>query len=84
MTELIGPDSALVNYRPVVQIADSKKNDDAVTLKTAGAFGPSEFSIEEIATIWEYLGDFLTLKGLNPHAEAKTASILRLANADAD
>lgn len=76
MAELIGPDSALVTYRPVIEISDSKKNEDGVTLKTAGSFGSTEFTADEIVTIYTYLGDFLRMKGLDPDAEAAANRVL--------
>lgn len=83
MAELTGPDSALVTYRPVVQISDSKKNEDAITLKIAGSFGATEFTVEEIATVWEYLTDFLKLKGLDPQSEVRVSHFLQNAGAAA-
>lgn len=77
MAALTGPDSALVQYRPVIEIADSKKNDEAVTMKTAGSYGSAEFTIDEIATIHAYIGDFLTMKGVNPTLQRQAADLLR-------
>lgn len=76
MAQLTGPDSALVTYRPVIDISDSKKNEDAVTLKTAGSYGSTEFTADEIVTIYTYLGDFLRMKGVDPNLEAQANRLL--------
>lgn len=77
MAALTGPDSALVQYRPVIEIADSKKFDEGIVLKTAGSNGSTEFTLDEIATIHAYIGDFLTMKGVNPTLQRQAADILR-------
>lgn len=65
MASLTGPEVAQVNYKPVIEVSDSKKYDDGVTMKLAGSNGATEFTADELVTIYRYIGDFLTMKGLN-------------------
>lgn len=64
MATLTGPEIAQVAYKPVIEISDSKKYDDGVTLKLAGTNGSTEFTPDEVVTIYQFLGEFLTMKGL--------------------
>lgn len=72
MTTFTGPDVAQITYKPVIIIEDSKKEEEAVSMKTAGSFGPSDFSGDEIVTIYQYIGDFLTAKGVDLSALKRT------------
>lgn len=76
MPQITGPEIGQVTYKPVVEISDSRKNEDGVTLKIAGSNGNTEFVIDEVVTIYTILGEYLTMKGLDPALEAQANRIL--------
>jgi hypothetical protein len=76
MVSFQGPDVAQVTYKPVIDISDSKKFDDGVTLKVAGTNGSTEFAIDDVVTIYVYLKDYLQAKGINPELEASANRLL--------
>lgn len=65
MVSFLGPDVAQVKYVPVIEISDSKKIPDGITLKTAGSGGSTEFTAEEVVVITQYLTDYCKAKGLD-------------------
>lgn len=77
MAQIIGPYVSQVVEKPLIIVEDSRKNEDAISLKIAGSFGSTEFSTEDIAEIHKTLGDFLTMKGFNPSIESQAATWLR-------
>lgn len=76
MVSFVGPDVAQVNYKPVITIEDSKKYDEGVTLKIAGSNGTSEFLLDEVVSIYVYVKDYLTAKGIDPTLEAAANRLL--------
>lgn len=79
MAQIIGPYISQTVEKPLIIVEDSKKNEDGITLRLNGSLGPSEFSLEDIAEVHRYLGEFLDIKGVNGTVEAQAAEWLRSA-----
>lgn len=64
MASVTGPFIEQTVEKPLILVEDSKKNEEAVSLKIAGSYGNTEFSLTEVAELHNYIGEFLQAKGL--------------------
>lgn len=76
MASLTGPYIEQIVSKPVIEIADSKKFDEGVTLKINGSNGSGEFTVDEVVNIYSYIQDFLKMKGLDPSLESAANRLL--------
>jgi hypothetical protein len=64
MASVTGPYVEQVTEKPLIVIADSPKNEEAIVLKIAGSYGNTEFLLTEIVEIRNYIDEFLQTKHL--------------------
>lgn len=76
MAALTGPDVQQITHKPVIEIADSKKFEDGISLKINGTNGTGEFTADDVVNIYVYIKDFLTMKGIDVELESAANRLL--------